>query len=66
MKIYLNGELREFAQEMSMSDLLADIGFGAKPVVVELNQEAIFARDYATTLIKDGARVEIVMLAAGG
>jgi sulfur carrier protein ThiS len=34
--------------------------------VVELNEEAIFPRDYPTARIDDGARVEIVTLAAGG
>ena len=35
-------------------------------VVVELDEQAVFPRDYPSILIQDGARVEIVTLAAGG
>jgi sulfur carrier protein len=46
--------------------LLESIGFGDKPVVVELDEQAIFPRDFSRVLVVDGSRVEIVALAAGG
>jgi len=66
MKILLNGNPHEIGAEMSVSALLESIGFGGKPCVVEVNQEAVFPRDYAETQVGEGARVEIVTLAAGG
>ena len=51
---------------MSVSDLLESIGFGGKPVVVELDEQAIFPRDYSGVRVEAGARFEIVTLAAGG
>jgi len=66
MNIRLNGNPYEIETEMSVLDFLDRIGFGGKPCVVELNQEAVFPRDYATCLIQEGAGVEIVTLAAGG
>ncbi len=66
MKIQLNGTPHEIDDAMSVSDLLESLGFGGKPVVVELNEEAIFPRDYPDARIEDGARIEIVTLAAGG
>ncbi len=51
---------------MSVNELLESLGFGGKPVVVELDEEAVFPRDFATTMVGDGARVEVVALAAGG
>ena len=51
---------------MTVSDLLESIGFGGKPVVVELNEQAVFPRDYPSVRVEDGARIEIVTLAAGG
>ena len=51
---------------MSVSDLLESIGFGGKPVVVELDEQAIFPRDYSAVRVEAGARIEIVTLAAGG
>ena len=66
MKIRLNGEPHEIKAGMTVSVLLESIGFGGKPCVVELDEQAVFPRDFATTAIADGARVEIVTLAAGG
>jgi sulfur carrier protein len=66
MQIILNGNPHEIAQSMTLTALLADIGLGGKPVVVELDQQAVFPRDYPEVTFTDGAKVEIVMLAAGG
>lgn len=66
MKIQLNGHPHPLESAMTLSDLLESIGFGGKPVVVELNEQAVFPRDYPSTLIQEGARIEIVTLAAGG
>lgn len=66
MKIHLNGNPHEIDTAMTVSDLLESIGFGGKPVVVELNEQAVFPRDYQNVLVEDRARVEIVTLAAGG
>ena len=66
MKIHLNGNLHEIEAAMSVSALLESVGLGGKPVVVELNEEALFPRDFPQTMIEEGASVEIVTLAAGG
>lgn len=66
MKIQLNGTPHEIDAPMSVTSLLESIGFGGKPVVVELDEQALFPRDFSNTLVGDGARVEIVTLAAGG
>jgi sulfur carrier protein len=67
MTIQLNGESRSFeAGPLSLAVLLDLLGLGGKPVVVELDREAVFAKDYEATTVADGAKVEIVMIAAGG
>ena len=66
MQIQLNGQPHELEAAMTLGELLESIGFGGKPVVVELDEQAVFPRDYPSTLIQEGARVEIVTLAAGG
>ena len=66
MEIQLNGHPHSLEAEMTLGDLLESIGFCGKPVVVELNEQAVFPRDYPSILIQGGARVEIVTLAAGG
>ena len=66
MLIQLNGTPHKLDMPLSVSDLLESIGFGGKPVVVELDEQAIFPRDYSSVRVEDGARIEIVTLAAGG
>ncbi|MEO5714485.1 MAG: sulfur carrier protein ThiS [Luteolibacter sp.] len=66
MKIHLNGRSHELPESLSVTDLLESLGLGGKPVVVELNEEAVFPRDYPATTVGEGARVEVVALAAGG
>ena len=64
--ITLNGSPHQVPAEATVASLLESLGLAGKPVVVELDGEAIFPRDHAQTLVPDGARVEIVTLAAGG
>lgn len=66
MKIQLNGNPHEITTELTVSALLESIGFGGKPCVVELDEQAVFPRDYGSVTVSDGSRVEVVTLAAGG
>jgi len=66
MNITLNGSSYEIDGPVSLEGLLHHIGLEGKPVVIELNEIAIFQRDYAATAVKEGARIEVVTLAAGG
>lgn len=66
MTIQLNGNNHNLATPMSVEDLLSSIGLGEKPVVVELNQHALFPREYAQTIVNDSDQVEIITIAAGG
>lgn len=64
--ITLNGAPHPLDSPVSITQLLETIGLADKPVVVELNEQAVFPRDYPQTQVEPGARVEIVALAAGG
>lgn len=66
MTIKLNGAAHEMEGPVTVHELLAALGLGGKPVVVELNEEAIFPRDYDKVMVLENARVELVALAAGG
>ena len=66
MKIQLNGQPHEIEAPLTVGGLLESIGFGDKPVVVELDEQALFPRDFSTAFVNEGSRVEIVALAAGG
>lgn len=64
--IRLNGSAYPVDGPISVEALLANLGLAGKPVVVELDETAVFPRDYPTTVVSPGARVEVVTLAAGG
>lgn len=67
MNLVINGETRSFeAADFKVSSLLEALGLGGKPVVVELDEEAVFPASYPSTEVKEGAKIEIVMIAAGG
>lgn len=66
MTITLNGAPHPLPQEITVAQLLENLGLAGKPVVVELDGQAIFPRDHPHAAVKPGARVEIVVLAAGG
>lgn len=66
MKITLNGNPHEIARPLPLTALLETLGLAGKPVVIELDEQAVFPRDYEKTQVAEGARVEVVTLAAGG
>ena len=66
MTITLNGKPHELVGPMTIRELLVELGFEGKPVVVELNQEPVFPRDHDQTRVEADSKVEIVALAAGG
>lgn len=66
MQITLNGQVHPLPEPTTVAGLLMSLGFANKPVVVELNREAIFPRDFNITPVNDGDQIEIVTLAAGG
>jgi len=67
MTLTINGEAREFDSAPStVSELLAELGMAGKPVVVELNREAVLPGNHQATPVKDGDTLEIVTIAAGG
>lgn len=66
MTIQLNGQAHTLNKETTLTTLLDSIGLTGKPVVAELNHEAIRPADFSSITIKAGDKLEIVTLAAGG
>ncbi|MBX7212355.1 MAG: sulfur carrier protein ThiS [Verrucomicrobiaceae bacterium] len=66
MTITLNGTKKEITGAATIGDLLHQIGFGGKPVVVEQNQRALFPREIPAAPLNEGDVVEIVQVTAGG
>lgn len=66
MEITLNGQPHPLAEATSLTALLDSLGLCGKPVIAELNLEAVLPRDFPNTMISSGDSIEIITLAAGG
>lgn len=67
-KIILNGEEREIPKEMSVMELLKELGIQFREVglAVAINEEVVPKSEYEKRTVKEGDRVEIVHLVGGG
>ena len=67
MELTINGQTHSFPEaEITVSALLNELGFSNQPVLVELNGRALFPREFAVTPVREGDRLELIRLAAGG
>jgi sulfur carrier protein len=66
MQIVVNGDETEVTDGATVLDLLEQLGLGPKWVVVERNREPVERRDVATTVLREGDRIELVRAVAGG
>ncbi len=65
-RIFLNGEPRE-VEAASVAALLAELGMAERGgVAVELNAEVVPRSQHAAQPLREGDRVEIVTMMAGG
>jgi len=65
VNLVVNGKKREAPDGTTISDLVAELGFRDRNVVVELNREPLDRESYATKL-SAGDVIEIVRAVAGG
>jgi thiamine biosynthesis protein ThiS len=66
MRILLNGDPADVPDALSVQGLLDHLGLDGRLVAVELNRVVIRRASYATTMVDDGAEVEIVKFVGGG
>ncbi len=66
MKVKVNGEMRELADDATVSQLLEQLGLASAPAAVEVNREVVPKRRHDQTTLVDGDVVEVVTLVGGG
>lgn len=66
IEIILNGTPRQFANPLSVAELLASEGLAGKRVAVERNGEIVPKSQHAATPLVAGDRLEIVVAVGGG
>jgi len=68
MKIEVNGEEREIAPDLTIRQLLMELGIDpeTRGMAVALDREVVFRQDWGEQELKEGSAVEIVRAVAGG
>ena len=66
MRLEINGERRELAKGLSLQELVQFLKLKPEQVAIELNQVVVRRAEWASTLLKEGDRIEIVHFVGGG
>lgn len=66
MQIVFNGEPREVGANVTVAELLAQLGLTPRQVAVEVNLEIAPRDRHGDWVLQDGDRVEVVTLVGGG
>ena len=66
MNLIINTELRHIEGVEHIAALPAALGLEPKMILIEHNGTALLRTEWATTLLRDGDRIEILHVSAGG
>ena len=66
MRVLVNGSEQEIEPNSTVAALLARHQLQPNHAAVEINLDLVLRRDYASTVLREGDRVEIVTLVGGG
>jgi thiamine biosynthesis protein ThiS len=66
IRVYVNGEAHQLQARQTVAALLATLQIPAERVAIELNKSIVRKREWDSTLVSDGAQVEIVEFVGGG
>ena len=62
----VNGEIFEFREGMTVSNLIAEMGFSEAMVAVELNLDILSRDSFSSTVLKENDCIEVVRFVGGG
>ena len=62
----VNGEIFEFREGMTVSNLIAEMGFSKAMVAVELNLDILPRDSFSSTVLKENDCIEVVRFVGGG
>lgn len=66
MEIHINGETRSVAADITVQQLLAELGLDEKTVVVLRNDEVVTMDQFGETRLSEGDQLELVRFVGGG
>ncbi|HEV3042174.1 MAG TPA: sulfur carrier protein ThiS [Candidatus Angelobacter sp.] len=66
MKLQINGDQRDFPENLTIATLVEHLGMKADRVAVELNLQIVPRTQWTSASLKDGDKLEIVHFVGGG
>lgn len=66
MKIQVNGESKDIAEQTTVADLLVSLDLVGRRIAVELNQDIVPKSQHSAVCLQSGDKVEIVHAIGGG
>ena len=57
MKVFINGDSRDFSGTPSLAELITQLDLPAARIAVELNREVVRRADWSSTMLKDDDRI---------
>ncbi len=66
VRVVVNGEERQVSDQVSVAQLLEELGLSAVRVAVEVNRQVIGRGEFSTRRLSDGDKVEVVHFVGGG
>jgi len=66
LHIQVNGESQELPDDLSLEDLVHRLSLQPVRIAIELNRSVARRSEWATTILKEGDRIEIVHFVGGG
>ena len=66
MRLQINGNERQFADGLTLAELIEQLGMKGDRVAVELNRDIVPRGRWAETRLQEGDRLEIVHFVGGG
>ena len=66
MRIQINGEPREVADEITLAQLVSLLQLKPEQIAIELNRTVVRRTDWSGALLREGDALEIVHFVGGG
>jgi thiamine biosynthesis protein ThiS len=66
MQLTINGICKKFSTQLTVQQLLVELGLSPERVVVELNRNILTTEKHSSTELKSGDTIELVQFVGGG
>ena len=66
MQLTINGQKKNYPDDLTVAQLLTQLNFSAETIVVELNRNILTPAAHASTRLNPGDTIELVQFVGGG